>query len=939
MTSDQGEPSPSPEDIFADYIVCHTAGEPADFEEVCASHPDVADELRELQTNWMNLHAVLGKLGVSASLAQSLSAHYGDEVDPRVSLESEYQCADLVPGALDRLSTRIGAFGRYSIKGEVAAGGQGVVLRVWDDDIRRHLAMKVMLGQGEIGASGATPPVDSRSLGRFLEEAQVTGQLDHPGIVPVHELGLDAEGRVYFTMKLVNGLELNDVFELAQDGEQGWTRMRVLGVILKVCQAMSYAHAKGVVHRDLKPRNVMVGRFGEVYVMDWGLAHVLGREDEKDLRVQPPPMAGEASERSAKLSTDSPLLTIDGEVVGTPAYMSPEQALGNQKQMGPHSDVYSIGAMLYHLVAGHMPYVEPGEKLDNYDVWYRVQMGPPAALEQRATDVPAELVAICEKAMARDVERRYRDTAELAEDLSAYLENRVVSAYETGAWAELRKWVRRNRALAGTALAAGVVMLVSLVVISALLADNLREIAAVQRLSALQDHEDLIEQVTSLWPPHPEHIDAYREWIADAEKLVADLPLHLAKREELRRLAQPGTSPSGEPEWGFPPDEGQARWWHTNLSQLVAALEALQDPATGLLSITEDAVSPQHGWSVHRRLALAERLQGGFAAGGEFHAAWNEAIAAIQAHATYGGLVLRPQTGLVPIGPDPDSGLWEFWHVASGSEPERDEEGGLELSEEMGVVLILIPEGPFWMGSSPDLDSPHNYNKHFRADQAPVHEVQLSAYFVSKFELTQGQWLRFTGVNPSYYSPEADESFSLLHPVEGVNWTDFEHQLLRMHLALPSEAQWEKACRGGRETEWWTGNERDALADRRVVNLADQTAVRSGAPWKAPRDWPELDDGHALHAPVGTYAANPFGLHEVHGNVWEWCQDAFMLEGYSQHEGRDPVVPWDGVTGRVIRGGAFDTVALQSGSGYRYQNRPMNANPSCGARPARAVER
>ena len=127
--------------------------------------------------------------------------------------------------------------------------------------------MKVVLGQAD-AATGDTPALDQQSLGRFLEEAQVTGQLDHPGIVPVHELGLDDEGRVFFTMKRVHGRDLATVFDLVRKGEEGWTLTRAIGVMLKVCEAMAYAHDKGVVHRDLKPANVMVGRFGEVYVMD-----------------------------------------------------------------------------------------------------------------------------------------------------------------------------------------------------------------------------------------------------------------------------------------------------------------------------------------------------------------------------------------------------------------------------------------------------------------------------------------------------------------------------------------------------------------------------------------------------------------------------------------------------------------------------------------------
>src|SRR5262249_13337677 len=159
------------------------------------------------------------------------------------------------------------------------------------------------------------------------------------------------------------------------------------------------------VHRDLKPANVMVGRFGEVYVMDWGLARVLGRDDTKDVRLRAARDEGtdhvHSSLRDSVAGTASPLVTMDGDIVGTPAYMSPEQAGGSLQAIGPASDLYAVGAILYHLLAGHAPYAVPEKKLDAIEIWRGVREGPPEPLRVRAADAPAELVAICEKAMAR----------------------------------------------------------------------------------------------------------------------------------------------------------------------------------------------------------------------------------------------------------------------------------------------------------------------------------------------------------------------------------------------------------------------------------------------------------------------------------------------------------------------------------------------------------
>ncbi|MFO1031953.1 MAG: protein kinase [Planctomycetota bacterium] len=346
---------------------------------------------------------------------------------------------------------------RYALEGEVGRGGMGAVLRVRDLDLGRNLAMKVVLGSeaNANGKEGATPAVEPQVLQRFLDEAQITSQLDHPGVVPVHELGIDAAGRAYFTMRLVRGETTDQVFQKANAAEDGWTRTRALEVILKVCDTMAFAHRKGVLHRDLKPSNVMVGSFGEVYVMDWGLAKVLGEEERRDLRLRP---ASEVSkvrtDRSRDESdSDSPLLTMDGAVVGTPSYMAPEQAEGQIEIMDQRTDVYAVGAMLYQLLTDRQPYLSPKARASPYAILAAVMAGPPTPISQFAEDIPPELVAICERAMARRMADRYPSMIAMAEDLRAFVEGRVVRAYENGAWAETKKWVRRNKRLASMAFA------------------------------------------------------------------------------------------------------------------------------------------------------------------------------------------------------------------------------------------------------------------------------------------------------------------------------------------------------------------------------------------------------------------------------------------------------------------------------------------------------
>ncbi len=372
--------------------------------------------------------------------------------------------------------TGLGEFAnRYEVESEIARGGMGAIYRVYDRKLRRRMAMKVMMARGSSDSHDANTLAEKepRMLSRFLEEAQITGQIDHPGIVPVHEMGLDAEGRVFFTMKLVKGRDFRQILDLVHAGEEGWTLTRALNVILRVCESMAFAHTKGVLHRDLKPSNIMVGRFGETYVMDWGLARVMGREDLHDTRLTlSDSAAGQASIVESLRHSDhdsdsqSPLTTLDGDVVGTPSYMAPEQALGLLDAVGPTADVYSVGCLLYHLLGGHPPYVPSRGTVSAIVVLRMLIEGPPTPIENR--NLPPELIAICHKALERETHDRYQSMEALGNDLRAFLEGRVVGAYKRGAVAEFKKWVARNRGVAagiGASILLGVLGLASVLLV------------------------------------------------------------------------------------------------------------------------------------------------------------------------------------------------------------------------------------------------------------------------------------------------------------------------------------------------------------------------------------------------------------------------------------------------------------------------------------------
>ncbi len=332
------------------------------------------------------------------------------------------------------LTPRSGTAGRYQIVGELARGGVGIVLKGHDVDLGRDVAMKVLREE-----HSQNPEV----LHRFVEEAQIGGQLQHPGIVPVYELGLGAGDRPFFTMKLVKGRTLASLLA-ERDAEE----RRLLRIFESVCQTMAYAHSRGVIHRDLKPANVMVGAFGEVLVVDWGMGKVLGRPAEE----RPPQQSVIATVRSGPGSAPSEV----GSVLGTPAYMPPEQARGEVDALDARADVFSLGAILCEILTGKPPYVgcehEKAARASLKEAFDR--------LEACAADF--DLVALAKACMAPAPGARPRDAAAVAAEMARFfasLEEKTRRSQTEAAEAAVRSGEERRRRKLVIGLAASVVAL------------------------------------------------------------------------------------------------------------------------------------------------------------------------------------------------------------------------------------------------------------------------------------------------------------------------------------------------------------------------------------------------------------------------------------------------------------------------------------------------
>lgn len=735
---------------------------------------------------------------------------------------------------------------RYLPGAEIGKGGHGRVMVVYDTYIGRRVALK-RLRKGR----GATP----REIARFLEEVQITGQLEHPNIVPVHALGLLPDGEVYFTMKLVEGRTLERVLRSIKRGDQDarreFTLFRLLRIIQDACQAVAFAHSRGVIHRDLKPSNIMLGDFGEVQVMDWGLAKVMDGSEE-----EPEPAATPGVQTTHGL--DDAIVTQVGTVKGTPAYMAPEQARGLVEVVGERSDVYSLGVILYEVLTHRRPFAGK----DPRKVVRSVAFDQPIAPRKRAPhrNIPVELDQLAVRCLSKDPDKRPQSAQELFDEIENYLEG---SKRREEAVRQVQKGVtlasQYEELQATVQQAEGEVRRLRARVKDWEPAENKRTLweAETRQEEAEADAADLFTAALTAYGNALAHDRQNRE----ARLGLAALYWNRFRDAETRR------------------DLLDQRTYRALVEQYDDGTYATFLAGKGSIEVHTDPMGVD---AILHRLGERDRTL----------------------------VPVEPrnlgQTPISSVAVEPGS-----YHLILRCEGRRDTavpifvdrlarvrvEVSMLPRESLGEDFVHVPAGPFWMGGDAEAFG-----------SLPRRQVAVGDFAIARHPVTMGQYLEFinhlaeddplmarfraprdSAEGAAYFHLTPEGAFALPEvardgtalrpdlPVFGVSWEDarayceWKGRREGVLLRLPTEGEWEKAARGvdGRFFPW---------GDRSEGGFCKTAEAREKRPQ------PE---------PIGAFGRtdrSPYGAEDMAGGVSEWCDGWFDEEQ----------------TLRPVRGGSWD---------------------------------
>jgi serine/threonine protein kinase/formylglycine-generating enzyme required for sulfatase activity len=886
-----------------------------DLRALCADHPEHAASIRR------HLEA--------SETAKRTADQEQDESGPTRWL----RLWSLAPGT---------TFGSYRIVEVLGSGGMGTVFAATRSSDDATVALKIL---------HPTVLRQPNARVRFVREAKVLARLRHPRICELLDFG-EVEGCPFLVLRLVHGPTLSECIAAARrlgDTENFGDRLladewrssllaeadgcavpRNLGATLRLlellAEALHAAHRHGVVHRDVKPGNVMLDADGRPVLVDFGLA--------------------------THRSHDT--LTAPGDLLGTPAYMPPERVRRSDEEPDEQGDVYSLGAVLFECLTLRTPFVagSHGELLA------AIANTTPPALRDLRPDVPVDLETVVATALARDLRTRYATAADLAADLGRVRRGEPVKARRPSWLALVVDFATRNRMFTAiTLMAAFATTLLSTL---ASMARAEQRDADLLSSSAIVAMAHAAEQ--ELWPATPDKEERFVAWLqryaapgdssALPERLLrleaacgcsarAALAYDRAQRfaierqrlqDELGSIQQ--LVPVDRPE-SMPPEEleqfklRRAEWLRIELARTPESSAVIPTGSTAHFAalletaryVLDSAEIPDRPGAIARVSQTLARLRSPPTV--ESPDAWRAVRDAVaNGQAPYRQAIeLVPQRGLVPLGPDPTSDLQEFAVIGSGTVPVRDPAGRLSSTTDAAIVLVLLPGGITTIGTG-HID--------FGADAMafPPHGVKLEPFFLAKYETTNRQWRTLGGGTPSRMAP-GDQFFGEhigdAHPVESVALPECR-EVMRWHgLVLPTEAQWEYAARAGL-------SEATAAALARERNR-DNTAMdwnRPMPPFVSDDGW----DGHLLTTAVGSWPANGFGLHDMGGNVSEWCDDLFGLYCFPPraHDGRR-LTTW-GDRG-VGRGANF---MINTRLHHRIPVPPGLRLPILGVRAARRVE-
>ncbi|MBL9076752.1 MAG: SUMF1/EgtB/PvdO family nonheme iron enzyme, partial [Planctomycetes bacterium] len=675
---------------------------------------------------------------------------------------------------------------------------------------------------------------------------------------------------------------------------------------------------------------------------------------------------------------EASLFTEAGRVVGTPEYMAPEQADPTNRDVDTRADVYSLGVMLYELLVGSLPFATAELRRAGAGELRRVlaEIETPRPSIRLAGDRDSSLTIaaarrttpsslhrelrndldwVVLKAIEKDRDRRYDSARALADELQRYLDREPLLAGPPSTGYRLKKFVARNRGAVAAVTAVLVTAGLGTVVATQFafaasaserlanrkaeeamanerlaseraaenerLATSLREqMRKSEPLVTLATYQQASEMDASLYPAWPDKARLMEAWI-----LMVDVMLGHHKVQKASEWRQPSPSTN---------EDVSTKYLRESLRRLEPKLERLA-------TIERPAMA--------RRLAWANALAG-MARGHPLAThSWAEVRAAIAANPCYSGCSIELADDdvfdLAPIGENPVTHLWEFYHLRSAWDREADPrtipipeilpDGSITMTPSTGIVFVLLPGGTFWMGAQGTDESGRNFDRDAAEDER-LHAVTLPPFFLARHELTRGQWSRLAGTSPfaareGFHADGDPEPVGALHPAETISWQEANSWLGRYGLRLPTEAEWEYGCRGGTSTPWWSGNSPADLQD--CANILDQ---QSGPRRPLPATPPSPTEDPFRHiAPVGRFRANPFGLFDVHGNVWEWCQEPGDRYDPSAGLGYWVELPADRY--RATRGGSAQDVAGTVRSSGRLNNEASVTYNLLGLRAARSL--